>query len=212
VDLQSDLPIVAGVRQTHPAVDASVGALEDISFTTGAARVSSIAAVTGLPAERSTGVTVWITAPDEVIEIDRAPVPDAASGETPMPDMDVSASPSLDDSAAASSSTGADDAPAVSVTLSILAISAAGEPVDAGEDIVVSVPRGRLVAVDIPRPEGAAWMTAVATVAQGDVVIAHRALRRNKDGSLVTGYPWRPLRSSVVVPRAVPDPGLAVAG
>jgi hypothetical protein len=68
------------------------------------------------------------------------------------------------------------------------------------------------VTVDIPRPEGASWYTVVATVDGGDVVIAHRLLRRNKDGSLITGYPWVPLRTTVVVPRAVPDPGLAVSG
>jgi hypothetical protein len=28
----------------------------------------------------------------------------------------------------------------------------------------------------------------------------------------VTGYPWRPLRTTVIVPRAVPSPGLAITG
>jgi hypothetical protein len=211
VDLQSDLPIVAGVRQVHPAVDASEGSLEDISFTAGAPLIDTISSVTGLPAERSTGVTVWMTAPDDVITIERAPE---------MPDMsaeDVSASPltpSLSGSPVAPAGEVTDDASAspVSVTLRILGVSSEGEPLPETEEITASVPRGRLVAVDIPRPEGAAWFTVVATVSGGEVVMAHRVVRRNKDGSLVTGYPWRPLRTSVVVPRAVPDPGLAIAG
>ena len=216
VDLQSDLPIVAGVRQRHPAVDASAGSLEETSFTAGAALIGSLAATTGLPSERSTGVTVWITAPDDVIEIERAPMPDMAA--TDGSEMDASPSPVRpgDDSGTApaidDSASGASSADAVTVSLTVLGISPEGTALPAGEEIVVSVPPGRLVAVDIPRPEGAAWFTAVAKVSGGEVVIAHRALRRNKDGSLVTGYPWRPLRSAVVVPRAVPDPGLAVSG
>lgn len=208
VDLQSDLPIVAGVRQVHPAVDARAGALEDLSFTAGAATVDTRAAVTALPAERSTGVTVWMTAPDDIITIERAPeMPEMDDGMSPAPassgaSPSAPSAPSVDDSVA----------PPVTVTLRILAVSPEGEPLPSPDDIVVSVPRGRLVAVDIPRPEGAAWFTAVATVSGGDVVLAHRVVRRNKDGSLVTGYPWRPLRTTAVVPRAVPDPALAVPG
>lgn len=216
VDLQSDLPIVAGVRQRHPGVDASAGSLEDLSFSAGAALISDIAAVTGLPAERSTGVTVWLTAPDDVITIERIPEGDMAD----MADMEStaeSASPTATSAEATtppSAPASGDDTQAApaEVTLRILAVSPEGDPLPATEDIPVTVPRGRLVAIDIPRPEGAAWFTAVATVTGGEVVIAHSALRRNKDGSLVTGYPWRPLRTTVVVPRAVPAPGLAISG
>lgn len=212
VDLQSDQPIVAGVRQRHPGVDATAGSLEELSYTAGAALISGDAAVTGLPAERSTGVTVWITAPDDIITIERAPDSDMAEMESPgdSGSADASAEPT----AAPSGEPAADDsvAPSAQVSLRILAASPDGEPLPAVDDIAVSVPRGRLVAVDIPRPEGSAWFTVVATVSEGEVVIAHRALRRNKDGSLVTGYPWRPLRTTVVVPRAVPDPGLAISG
>ena len=216
VDLQSDQPIVAGVRQRHPGVDASAGSLEELSFSAGAPLITGSAAVTGLPAERSTGVTVWLTAPDDIITIERIPEGDMADmadmeGETeqasasPDPSADVTpapGAPATDDSAVATAE----------VTLRILAVTAEGEPLPATEDITVTVPRGRLVAVEIPRPEGAAWFTALATVTDGEVVIAHRAVRRNKDGSLVTGYPWRPLRTTVVVPRAVPVPGLAISG
>ncbi|MFZ8926261.1 MAG: DUF5719 family protein, partial [Candidatus Nanopelagicales bacterium] len=209
VDLQSDLPIVAGVRQRHPGVDGTAGSLLETSFTAGAPLIGAVSATTGLPAERSTGVTVWFTAPDDIIEIEAAPPPDVAV-------QDEMPSPSEDDSPGSAPST-ADDSvagpeDAVTVTLTVLGITPEGDALPAAEDIVVTVPRGRLVAVDIPRPDGAAWFTAVATVRDGEVVIAHRAVRRNKNGSLVTGYPWRPLRSAVVVPRAVPDPGLAVPG
>ena len=168
--------------------------------------------MTGLPAERSTGVTVWVTAPDDIVTIQRAPDSDMADMEStgdPNP-ADASAEPT----AVPSGDPTADDSavPSAQVSLRILAASPDGEALPAIDDIVVSVPRGRLVAVDIPRPEGAAWFTVVATVSDGEVVIAHRAVRRNKDGSLVTGYPWRPLRTTVVVPRAVPDPGLAISG
>lgn len=225
VDLQSDQPIVAGVRQRHPGVDASAGALEELSFTAGAALIDTSAAVTGLPAERSTGVTVWLTAPDDVITIERAPGTDMADmdmdGASGTPPASGEATPTAasggPSESRASGSTGdlpADDSASTpaQVTLRILAVSADGQPLPATEDITVSVPPGRLVAVDIPRPEGAAWFTVVATVSTGEVVIAHRAVRRNKDGSLVTGYPWRPLRTTVVVPRAVPAPGLAISG
>jgi hypothetical protein len=218
VDLQSDEPIVAGVRQRHPAVDASAGALVESSFTAGAPLIGSIAATTALPSERSTGVTVWITAPDDIIEIQRAPMPDVAA--TDAQGMDTSSSASPADSPGPSSATPTGDdtevdassTDAVTVALTVLGVSPEGVSLPAAEDIIVTVPRGRLVAVDIPRPEGAAWFTAVARVSGGEVVIAHRAVRRNKDGSLVTGYPWHPLRSAVVVPRAVPAPGLAVSG
>jgi hypothetical protein len=209
VDLQSDLPIVAGVRQRHPAVNARAGSLEETSFTTGAALISSMAAATGLPAERSTGVTVWITVPDDIIEIESAPLidGDVTGGDmTDMASASASATPAADDSATQA------PVPQVAVALTVLGITPEGVPLPASEPITVTVPRGRLVAVDIPRPEGASWFTAVATVAGGEVVIAHRAVRRNKDGSLVTGYPWRPLRSAVIVPRAMPDPRLAVTG
>ena len=216
VDLQSDQPIVAGVRQRHPGVDATAGSLEELSFTAGAALIGAgasggSAAATGLSAERSTAVTVWLTAPDDIITIERAPEGDMADMEASpgTGSVEASASPT----APAGDATSDDSAaPPAEVTLRVLAISPDGEPLPPTDDITVVVPRGRLVAVDIPRPTGAAWFTVLATVSDGEVAIAHRAVRRNKDGSLVTGYPWRPLRTSVVVPRAVPAPGLAISG
>lgn len=212
VDLQSDVPIVAGVRQRHPGIDATAASLEEISFTAGAVPITDFSAVTALQAERGTGVRVWVTVPDDIITIERAPE---------MPEMDAdtmseSPAPADDTASAAPQADGAstDDsaAGAVAVTLRILPVAVEGQTPTPGDDISLTVPRGRLVAVDIPRPEGVEWFTVVAEVSGGEAVIAHRLVRRNKDGSLITGYPWRPLRTTVVVPRAVPDPGLAVSG
>ena len=209
VDLQSDVPIVAGVRQRHPGLDATKGSLEETSFTAGAELIADIAAVSGLQAARGTSVTVWVTVPDDIITIERA---------SDMPGMETEASASpgemVDDTMASTMAPSADDsAPKdVSVTLRILP-AAPGEPTPPTPDpISLTVAPGRLVGVTIPRPAGASWFTVVAEVSGGEAVIAHRLLRRNEDGSLVTGYPWLPLRTTVVVPRAVPDPGLAVPG
>lgn len=209
VDLQSDLPIVAGVRQRHVLSDAETPSLVETSFTAGAEGITGAAAVTSLPAEKGTGVTVWVTSPDDVIDIEAAPMPDMS---TPTAESSGSASPSATGSPPVDSSTAVSDDPPATVTLRILPVSPEGQALAPAEDIVVTVPRGRLVAVTIPRPAGAEWYTLVASVADGPVVIAHEATRRTKDGPLVTGYPWLPLRSSVVVPRAVPAPSLAVSG
>ena len=185
VDLVSDVPVVAGIRQRHPGIDASAGSLEETSFTAGALLISDIAAVSGLPAERSTAVTVWLTAPGEVQEFSPYSMREEA-GMTASDDVP------------------ADDTP-VTVTIRILAFGA-----QSPDPITVTVPRDRLVAVEIPRPEGAAWFTAVVTPDGGSLVVAHRAVRRNQDGSLVTGYPWRPLRTTVQVPRAQEDASLSL--
>lgn len=183
VDLQSDVPIVAGIRQRHPGIDASAGSLEETSFASGAVLITDIAAAAGLPAERSTAVTIWVTAPGPIQQITSA----ADGG------MDMSA----DDTATA------DDSP-VSVTLRILPFSPDG-PVEPPAPVSVTVPRDRLVSIEVPRPEGATWFTAVVEPSGGPIVVAHRALRRNPDGSLITGYPWRPLRTTVTVPVARED-------
>ena len=181
VDLQSDVPIVAGIRQRHPGIDASKGSLEETSFTTGAVAITGIAAAAGLPAERSTAVTVWVTAPGPIQQI--MPADHSSMG--------------VDDSMSV------DDTP-VSVTLRVLPY-AGDTPMESPEPITVTVPRDRLVSIEIPRPEGATWFTAVVEPVGGPIVVAHRALKRNADGSLITGYPWRPLRTTVAVPQARED-------
>jgi len=192
VDLVSDEPILAGVRQRHPGIDATKDALDEISFATGAVRLTSVAAVTGLPAQRATGVTVWITAPGELRTISSEPLP--LPGEEPDP----------------TSTQDIEEAAPVQVTLRVLPVDESGNPLPVPEDIVVSVPRDRLVEVQIPRPEGAAWYALQAVPEGGEVVIAHEALKRNANGSLITGYPWRPLRTQAEVPRAVVEPQLGL--
>ena len=98
----------------------------------------------------------------------------------------------------------------MTVTLRVLPVDEAGLVLPSPEDIVVTVPRDRLVAVNIPRPADAAWYAVQATPEGGEVVIAHEALRRNANGSLITGYPWRPLIIEVDVPRAVVEPQLGL--
>ena len=192
VDLISDEPVVAGVRQRHPGIDASKDPLEETSFATGAVPITSAAAVTGLPAQRATAVTVWITAPGEVRTISDSPLPLPSDDPDPTPTTDV------------------EPAAPVTVTLRVLPVDEAGLVLPSPEDIVVTVPRDRLVAVNIPRPADAAWYAVQATPEGGEVVIAHEALRRNANGSLITGYPWRPLIIEVDVPRAVVEPQLGL--
>ncbi|MFM7212066.1 MAG: DUF5719 family protein [Actinomycetota bacterium] len=182
VDLVSDVPIVAGIRQRHPGIDARQGFLEETSFTAGAVGISDVAAAAGLPAEKITSVTLWITAPDALQEIK------SHSEAMPMGD---------------DTSVVVDDTP-VTATITILPF-APDAVIAPPEPIVITVPRDRLVAVEIPRPRGASWFTAVVRPTDGAVVVAHRAVRRNPDGSLITGYPWRPLRTTVPVPRAYQD-------
>lgn len=192
VDLSSDEPIVAGVRQRHPGIDATKDALDEISFTTGAVPISTLAAVTGLPAQRATAVTVWLTAPGELRTISSEPLPLPSDEPDPTPSQAI------------------EQLPPVTVTLRVLPVDEAGQALPGPEDIVVTVPRDRLVAVQIPRPEGAFWYALQALPDGGEVVIAHEALKRNANGSLITGYPWTPLRTEVQVPRAVEEPELGL--
>lgn len=182
VELVSDVPIVAGIRQRHPGIDARAGSLEETSFATGALAITDVAAAAGLPAEKITSVTLWVTAPGTLQEI------------TPHSEGMVMG----DDTTVA-----VDDTP-VTATITVLPFSADGT-VAPPAPITVTIPRDRLVTVEIPRPRGADWYTAVIRPVDGSIVVAHRAVRRNPDGSLITGYPWRPLRTTVEVPRAYAD-------
>ncbi|TEX50706.1 MAG: hypothetical protein B7C55_09410 [Actinomycetales bacterium mxb001] len=181
VDLVSDVPIVAGIRQRHPGIDARQGFLEETSFTAGAVAISDVAAAAALPAEKITTVTIWITAPGALQEI--VPHSDGMTMDEPAEVVD--------------------DSP-VTATITLLPFSPEGS-VAPPDPIVVTVPRDRLVAVEVPRPAGAVWFTAVVRPVDGVIVVAHRSLRRNPDGALITGYPWRPLRTTVQVPRAYQD-------
>lgn len=75
----------------------------------------------------------------------------------------------------------------------------------------VKVDAGKLRYIRLTPPTGVAWYTAVVTPVEGSgpVLVAHRLRERSRFGDLVTGYPWNPLRTEVVVPTAVQDPSVA---
>ncbi|MEK9663737.1 MAG: hypothetical protein VW082_03870, partial [Candidatus Nanopelagicales bacterium] len=154
--------------------------------------ISTVAAVTGLPAQRATAVTVWLTAPGELREVSSEPLPLPSDEPDPTPSQAI------------------EQPSPVTVTLRVLPVDEAGNALPSPDDIVVTVPRDRVVAVNIPRPAGAFWYALQALPEGGEVVIAHEALKRNANGSLITGYPWTPLRTEVEVPRAVQEPELGL--
>ena len=180
LDLRSDVPIVAGVRQTFPGIAADIEPLDEVSFAAGAPRIASITAATALPAARGTAVRIWIAAPGRGV----AP----AAGAEVLPDYGA-------DTGAAASST---EDSSVLVRIRILPFPAtAGAP---PEPIEVEVPRDRTVVVDIPRPDGATWYTAVVEPQGAPIYVAHLATYRGQRGILFTGFPWVPLRTTVSVP------------
>lgn len=75
----------------------------------------------------------------------------------------------------------------------------------------VKIGAGQLRWIRLRPPAGIAWYTAVVTPVEGSgpVLVAHRLREQSRLGDLVTGYPWSPLRTEVVVPTAEQD--LAVA-
>lgn len=76
----------------------------------------------------------------------------------------------------------------------------------------IHIDSGRLRYIRLTPPAGVDWYTAVVTPVEGSgpVLVAHRLRERSRYGDLVTGYPWNPLRTEVVVPTAVQDPAIAV--
>lgn len=215
LELSSDEPIVAGVRQRHSGVGATDFALDEVSFTAGAVPVSTVAAVTGLPTAAGAGVTLWITAPGEPLLAPgtAAPMPSGMAGEddtagpsamTMTPSADDTGGGTADDTAAPAGGAAGSRTP-VRVTVQVL--PEGGTPL---EPIAVEVLPGRLVEVRIPRPRGAEWFTAVVRPEGGEVLIAHRVAVRDPSGALVSGFPWRPLRTTVGVLPAGEDIGIAV--
>ncbi|MFM9133903.1 MAG: DUF5719 family protein [bacterium] len=215
LELSSDEPIVAGVRQRHSGVGATDFALDEVSFTAGAVPLSTVAAVTGLPTAAGAGVTLWITAPGEPLLAPgtAAPMPSGMAGEddtagpsamTMTPSADDTGGGAADDTAAPAGGAAGSRTP-VRVTVQVL--PEGGTPL---EPIAVEVLPGRLVEVRIPRPRGAEWFTAVVRPEGGEVLIAHRVAVRDPSGALVSGFPWRPLRTTVGVLPAGEDIGIAV--
>lgn len=75
----------------------------------------------------------------------------------------------------------------------------------------VKIGAGKLRSIRLSPPTGVDWYTAVVTPVEGSgpILVAHRLREQSRFGDLVTGYPWRPLRTEVVVPTAVQDPAVA---
>jgi hypothetical protein len=75
----------------------------------------------------------------------------------------------------------------------------------------VKIGAGKLRYIKLNPPAGIDWYTAVVTPVEGSgpVVVAHRVRESSGNGDLVTGYPWSPLRVTVVVPTALQDPAVA---
>jgi hypothetical protein len=76
----------------------------------------------------------------------------------------------------------------------------------------IQVEAGKLRWIRLSPPAGVDWFTAVVTPVEGSgpVLVAHRLREQSRFGDLVTGYPWNPLRTEVVVPTAVQDPSVAL--
>ncbi|TAK69127.1 MAG: hypothetical protein EPO13_07885 [Actinomycetota bacterium] len=73
----------------------------------------------------------------------------------------------------------------------------------------IDVADATTVAVGVTPPPGAAWFTAVLTpVAGGPLYAGHTVTQPVPNGVAMTGYPWSPLRVTVVVPAV--DADLAV--
>ncbi len=156
LELTSDAPIVAGMRQFFG---------DETAYTAGAQPFDGPAAVSGLPVRAATDVRVSITAPEEAAEVDIVLLPFRGGKEAAVP-----------------------TAPRR-----------------------VQVGAGKLRYIRLSPPAGVAWYTAVVTPVEGSgpVLVAHRLREQSRFGDLVTGYPWSPLRTEVVVPTAVQDPAVA---
>lgn len=169
LELTSDTPIVAGVRQFFG--DKGGGkkgkrTQQETAYAAGRHPYVATAAVSGLPIRPQTDVRLAITALDEPVSVDITVLPFAG----------------------------------------IDAVSTPTEPKR------IDVPAGEVAWILLPEPEGASWFTAVVTPAEGSgpMLLAHRVREKSEYGDLVTGYPWWPLRTEVLVPTAGQDTSVTV--
>ncbi|MBI1351160.1 MAG: hypothetical protein GC156_08580 [Actinomycetales bacterium] len=98
------------------------------------------------------------------------------------------------------------------VQLTVLPYGGGKEAAQATSPRTIKVPAGTMSWIRIQPPSGVDWYTAVVTPVEGSgpVLVAHRLREKSRFGDLVTGYPWNPLRTEVVVPTAAQDPGVAL--
>ena len=82
IKVESDQPVVAGLKQTYSTADAT-----EASFTAGAAVMTGPSAVTGLPGGLAgvgrTSIVVWVTAPDQPARVRFTILPAVAGGPSP---------------------------------------------------------------------------------------------------------------------------------
>lgn len=76
----------------------------------------------------------------------------------------------------------------------------------------VNVGAGQVKFVQLAGPRNVDWYTAIVVPEEGSgpMLLAHRVRERSSFGDLVTGYPWPPLRTQVVIPIAAEDVGVTV--
>lgn len=98
------------------------------------------------------------------------------------------------------------------VDMSLLPYQRGRKPAAPTGERRISVPAGTMKWVRVSPPTGVDWYTAVVSTVEGSapIVVAHRLKEKSRFGDLMTGYPWPPLRSEVVVPSAVQDPAVGM--
>lgn len=98
------------------------------------------------------------------------------------------------------------------VELSLLPYKRGREAAEPTGVRTITIPAGTLKWVRISPPTGVDWYTAVVKTQEGSgpIVVAHRLKEKSRFGDLVTGYPWPPLRTEVVIPTSVQDPAVGM--
>lgn len=97
------------------------------------------------------------------------------------------------------------------VDVTILPFRGGTEVAEPTEPVRVTIPAGEVRVITFEPPTDVDWFTGVITPrpGSGPILAAHRVKERSDFGDLITGYPWKPLRNSVTVPRAIPDEAVA---
>lgn len=161
IELTSDQPIVAGMRQFFGGARVQ----DDTAFTAGSQPFVGSAAVSGLPVRAATDVRLSLTAPSTKAVVD----------------------------------------------VEILPFRGGKEVSEVSERRRISIDAGQMRSIKLEAPSDVDWFTAIVTTAPGSgpIVAAHRVREKSRFGDLITGYPWKPLRTQVLVPSAVQVPSVA---
>ena len=98
------------------------------------------------------------------------------------------------------------------VMITLLPFAGNGKATEPTAPKQVTVAAGTVKWIQLDPPAGGGWYTAVVTPAKGSgpVLVAHRVREASSYGDLITGYPWRPLRTEVRVPAAQEDLAISV--